>query len=162
MFSMGRIRLLPTQFGALTRGSPMLALITQLVVSVGVALWLGNKYDPYTGFVILATILVDIFAPMYILLNIACLTYFWRYRRAEFSWWLHGLIPVLGAIAFIPAFCAGAGIPVFSFITPLPKPLSYAGPAAAVWMVIGVVYLVVLLVKRPERITETKRVFAED
>ncbi len=105
---------------------------------------------------------MDIFAPMYIVLNIACFTYFWRYRREEFSWWLHGLIPVLGALAFIPAFCAGAGIPVFSFITPLPKPLSYAGPAAGVWMVIGVVYLVVLMVTRPERITETKRVFAED
>ena len=161
MFSMGRIRLLPTQFGVLTRGSPVLALVTQLVVSVGVALWLGNQYDPYTGFVILATILVDIFAPMYILLNIACIAYFWRFRRDDFNWLLHGVVPVLGAIAFIPAFFAGAGIPVFSFISALPKPLSYAGPAAGIWMVIGVVYLVVLLVRRPERITESKRVFAE-
>ncbi len=162
MFSMGRIRLLPAQFGALTRGSPMLALITQLVVSIGVALWLGNHYDPYTGFVILATILVDIFAPMYILLNIACITYFWRFRREEFNWLLHGVIPVLGALAFIPAFCAGAGIPVFSFISALPKPLSYAGPAAAIWMAIGIVYLVVLMARRPDRIAESKRVFAEE
>jgi hypothetical protein len=132
------------------------------VVSIGVALWLGNQYDPYTGFVILATILVDIFAPMYILLNIACFAYFWRFRRAEFNWLLHGLIPVLGALAFIPAFCAGAGIPVFSFITALPKPLSYAGPAAAIWMLIGVVYLIVLLTKHSGRITETKRVFVGD
>jgi amino acid transporter len=162
MFSLGRIRLLPAQYGALTRGSPMLALITQLVVSVAVALWLGNKYTPYDGFVILATILVDIFAPMYILLNIACFAYFWRYRREEFNWWLHGLIPLLGALAFIPAFCAGAGITVFSFITALPSPYSHAGPAAAIWMAIGVVYLVVLMIVRPGRITETKRVFAEE
>ncbi len=162
MFSMGRIRLLPTQYGALTRGSPMLALVTQLVVSVGVALWLGNQYDPYTGFLILATILVDIFAPMYILLNIACFVYFWRYRRDEFNWLLHGVVPVLGALAFIPSFCAGAGIPVFDFITPLEKPLSYAGPAAGIWMVIGVVYLVVLSRSQPDRITETKRVFVEE
>jgi hypothetical protein len=140
----------------------MLALVTQLVVSIGVALWLGNQYDPYTGFVILATILVDIFAPMYILLNIACITYFWRHRRAEFNWFLHGLIPVLGALAFIPAFFAGAGIRVFDFIAELPKPLSYAGPAAAIWMAIGVVYLIVLLVSRPGRITETSRVFTEE
>ncbi len=75
-----------------------------------------------------------------------------RRRSSPSTYWtlgrLHGLIPVLGALAFIPAF--------------LPKPLSYAGPAAAVWMVIGVVYLVVLMVKRPERIRETKRVFAEE
>jgi amino acid transporter len=140
----------------------VLALVTQLVVSVVVALWLGNQYDPYTGFLILATILVDIFAPMYILLNIACIMYFWRFRRSEFSWLLHGVIPVLGAIAFIPAFFAGAGIPVFSFISALPKPLSYAGPAAAIWMVIGVVYLVVLMVRRPDRIAESKRVFGAE
>src|SRR3954470_19460789 len=162
MFSMGRIRLLPPQFGALTRGSPVLALITQLVVSIGLAIWLGNQYDPYTGFVILATILVDIFAPMYILLNIACFAYFWRFRRDEFNPLLHGVIPVLGAIAFIPAFCAGAGIPVFSFISTLPSPLSYAGPAAGIWMVLGVIYLIVLLVRSPQRIAESKRVFAEE
>ena len=162
MFSMGRIRLLPPQFGVLTRGSPVLALIVQLLVSVGLALWLGNQYDPYTGFVILATILVDIFAPMYILLNIACLFYFLRFRRDEFNWLLHGVVPVLGAIAFIPAFCAGAGIPVFSFISTLPHPLSYAGPAAGIWMLIGIVYLVVLLLTRPDRIAESKRVFAEE
>jgi len=30
-------------------------------------------------------------------------------------------MPVLGIITFVPAFFAGAGIPVFSFITPLPQ-----------------------------------------
>lgn len=165
MFSMGRIRLLPTPYGTLTRGSPMVALVTQLVVTVGVSLWLGFQYDPYTGFLLTATILVDIFAPMYVLLNIACIAYFWRYRREEFSWLLHGLLPVLGALAFIPAFFAGAGItgvPGLGFITAFPKPLSYAGPAAGIWMAIGVVYLVFLLISRSARITETKRVFVED
>ncbi|MGI8522351.1 MAG: APC family permease [Nocardioides sp.] len=163
MFSMGRIKLLPTSYGELTGlGTPRLALVTQLVVSIGVALWLGFQYDPYTGFALTATILVDIFAPMYVLLNIACLTYFWRFRRDEFHWFRHGVLPVLGALAFIPAFCAGAGIPAFSFISPLPHPLSYAGPAAAIWMVIGVVYLVVLNVRHPQRILETKRVFDEE
>jgi amino acid transporter len=162
MFSMGRIRLLPTQYGALTRGSPMLALITQLVVSVGVALWLGNQYSPYDGFVILATILVDIFAPMYILLNIACLMYFLRFRRDEFNVLRHAILPILGALAFIPAFFAGAGIPAFSFITSLPRPLWYAGPIAAIWMVIGIAYLLWLNARDPRRILETKRVFDED
>jgi amino acid transporter len=162
MFSMGRIRLLPTAYATLTRGSPMVALVTQFIVTVGVSMWLGFQYDPYTGFLLTATILVDIFAPMYVLLNVACLLYFWRYRRDEFNWLLHGVLPVLGALAFIPAFCAGAGIPLFSFISTLPKPLSYAGPAAAIWMAIGVVYLVVLLATRPARITETRRVFVED
>jgi amino acid transporter len=153
MFAMGRIN---------PFGTPLQAMIAQLVFSLAVALFLGFHYDPYTGFALTATILVDIFAPMYILLNIACLTYFLRYRREEFSIVRHGVLPVLGALAFIPAFFAGAGIPAFSFITALPKPLSYAGPVAAAWIVIGIVYLIVLAVRDPQRILETKRVFDEE
>jgi amino acid transporter len=163
MFAMGRIRLLPGEFGRLNPfGSPLLAMVGQLVVSLAVALYLGFHYDPVTGFALTATILVDIFAPMYILLNIACLTYFLRFRRDEFNVVRHAILPILGALAFIPAFFAGAGIPAFSFISSLPPPLSYAGPIAAVWMVIGVVYLVVLNQRSPDRILQTRRVFDEE
>jgi amino acid transporter len=163
MFAMGRIRLLPESFGRLNPfGSPMLALFAQLAVSLVVSLYLGFHYDPYTGFLLTATILVDIFAPMYVLLNLACLLYFLRFRRDEFNLLRHGILPILGALAFIPAFFAGAGIPAFSFISALPKPLSYAGPAAAIWMLIGVVYLLVLNQRSPDRILQTRRVFDED
>jgi amino acid transporter len=162
MFSMGRIRLLPMPFGRLAHDTPMLALVTQLVVTIGVSLFLGFYYDPLTGFSLAATVLVMIFAPMYMLLNLACITYFWRRQRAEFNWLLHGVFPALGILAFIPAFCAGAGIPLFDFIQPLPEPLSYAGPVAGTWMLIGIVYLVVLLQRTPGRVAETERVFVEE
>jgi amino acid transporter len=163
MFAMGRIRLLPAEFGRLNPfGSPLLAMVAQLVFSLAVALFLGFYYDPVTGFALTATILVDIFAPMYILLNIACLTYFLRFRRDEFNVVRHAILPILGALAFIPAFFAGAGIPAFSFISSLPKPLSYAGPIAAVWMVVGVLYLVALSRRDPDRILQTRRVFDEE
>ena len=64
--------------------------------------------------------------------------------------------------AFIPAFFAGAGIPVFSFITPLPSPLSYAGPAVRIWVVIGLIYLGYLYARHPERVRETRRIFITD
>jgi amino acid transporter len=163
MFAMGRIRLLPDGLGRLNPfGSPVVPLLAQLVVSLAVALFLGFYYDPVTGFALTATILVDIFAPMYILLNIACLMYFLRFRRDEFNVLRHAILPILGALAFIPAFFAGAGIPVFSFITSLPRPLWYAGPIAAIWMVIGIAYLLWLNARDPRRILETKRVFDED
>jgi amino acid transporter len=163
MFAMSRIRLLPGGLGRLNPfGSPVVPLVAQLVVSLAVALFLGFYYDPVTGFALTATILVDIFAPMYILLNIACLMYFLRFRRDEFNVLRHAILPILGALAFIPAFFAGAGIPAFDFITSLPKPLWYAGPIAAVWMVIGFVYLMVLGNRDPQRILETKRVFDEE
>src|SRR6266568_644274 len=105
---------------------------------------------------------VDVFTPLFILLNLACIVYYARYRRHEFNWLLHGLLPALGIVAFIPAFLAGAGIPVFKFITPLPPPLSYAGPAVGVWLLIGIAYLIYLYVRHPGRVLETRRIFVDD
>jgi amino acid transporter len=163
LFAMGRIRLLPGTFALLTKRfwSPYLALWTQLVITVGVSLWLGLQYGPYTAFALTATIIVDVFVPLYILLNVACIVYFARFRRDEFNWVLHGLIPVLGIIAFVPAFFVGAGIPVFSFITPLPAPLSYAGPAVGAWVLAGIIYMAYLYARHPNRIVETRRIFIE-
>jgi amino acid transporter len=161
LYALGRIRLLPSSFALLTKrsGSPYMGLWAQMLITIGVSLWLGLQYTPYTAFALIATILVDVAVPLYILLNLACIVYFARFRRDEFNWLLHGLIPVLGIAAFIPAFFAGAGIPVFSFITPLPSPLSYAGPAVGAWVVIGLIYLAYLYARHPQRIVETRRVF---
>src|SRR5712691_12822983 len=161
LFAMGRIRLLPRSFALLTKrfGSPYAGLWAQLLITIGVSLWLGLQYGPYTAFALTATIIVDVFVPLYILLNMACIVYYARFRRAEFNWLLHAVIPVLGIAAFVPAFFAGAGLPVFSFITPLPSPLSYAGPAVGVWVILGLIYLVYLYARHPNRIVETRRVF---
>ena len=133
-----------------------------MLITIGVSLWLGVQYGEYTAFALTATVIVDVFVPLYILLNVACIGYFARYRRGEFNWLLHAVIPVLGIAAFIPAFFAGAGIPVFSFITPLPSPLSYAGPAVGVWVLIGLIYLGYLYARHPQRVRETRRVFITD
>ena len=61
---------------------------------------------------------------------------------------LHLVAPLLGAVLLIPAFCAGAGIPAFSFATALSWPLSLAGPVVAAWYLIGVAVMGYLLVKR--------------
>lgn len=164
LYAMGRIRLLPRAFTSLNRRyrSPYVGLLVMLVVTVGVALWLGFQYDPYTAFALTATVLVDMFTPIYILLNVACFVYYFRFRRDEFNWALHLLIPLLGIAAFVPAFLTGAGLPAFSFISRLPKPLSYAGPAAAIWMAIGIIYLLYLRARHPERIEETRRIFVDE
>ncbi len=161
LFAMGRIRLLPRSFALLSKrfGSPYVGLWAQLLITIGVSLWLGLQYTPYTAFALTATIIVDVFVPLYILLNLACIVYYARFHRAEFNWLLHAVIPVLGIAAFVPAFFAGAGLPVFSFITPLPKPLSYAGPAVGAWVLLGLIYLAYLYARHPKRIVETRRVF---
>ncbi len=163
-FAMGRIRLLPSPL-ARVHGrfrSPHVAVVVQLVVGLVVALWLGLQYDPITAFGLVATMIVVAFVPLYMICNLSCLVYYARYRRDEFNWVLHGAFPILGIVVLIPAFLAGAGIPAFRFISALPHPLSLAGPVVAVWMAIGVVYLVVLTRTDPARIDRTGTVFLEE
>jgi amino acid transporter len=92
-YAMGRIRLLPRSFALLTKrfSSPYVGRWAQLLSTIGVSLWLGLQYDPYTAFALTATVIVDVFVPLYILLNVACIVYYARFRRAEFNWLLHGL-----------------------------------------------------------------------
>jgi amino acid transporter len=163
-YSLGRIRILPRMLATVHPQfrSPSIALWGQLVIGIAVSLWLGLQYDPITAFALLATTLTVFFVPMYMICNIACLVYYWRRQRGEFNVLLHGVIPILGVLAFIPAFFAGAGLPVFSFIPRLPHPISLAGLIMGSWMVLGVVYLVVLYVRDPARVRATDRVFLEE
>ena len=165
-FSMGRVRLLPRALAEVHPRfrSPHVSVWLQLVVGLIVPFWLGFQFDPITAFFLVATLFVVLFVPVYMLINISCLVYYWRYQRAQFNWFLHGLIPLAGVAAFFPAFFAGAGIkfPGFRFIAPLTYPLNRAGLAAAIWMGLGVLFLVWLYRRKPERVRDTGKVFLEE
>ncbi len=85
-------------------------------------------------------------------------------RRQEFNVLLHAVIPVLGILAFIPAWLTALGIgsSFLKFVTPLSYPASETGLAIGIWYGIGIVVLVYLYLKHPERLPEMKRVFADD
>jgi amino acid transporter len=165
-FSMGRVRLLPRALASVHPRfrSPHVAVWLQLLVGLIVPFWLGFQFDPVTAFFLVATLFVVLFVPVYMLINLSCIAYYWRYQRAEFNWFLHGLIPLAGVAAFFPAFFAGAGIefPGFRFIAPLTYPLNRAGLAAGIWLVLGVVYLVWLYTRDPQRVRDTGKVFLEE
>jgi hypothetical protein len=67
----------------------------------------------------------------------------------------------VGIVVFIPAWLTAVGIPAFSFINRLAYPLSWAGIVVAVWYVLGVIYLLYLQARAPERVRDTARVFEE-
>jgi len=73
-------------------------------------------------------------------------------------------VPVLGIAAFVPAWLFATGLNPFgwSFIASLAYPSSMAVRGVAIWMILGVVYLVVLYVIKPSRVVEMARVHLDE
>ena len=102
-FAMGRIQLLPACSATHPMyRSPHVAVFVQLVMGVGVALWLGAQYDPFFAFALLGTIIIGVVIAIYIPVDLTCLLYYAR-ERGEFNVLLHGVVPILGILAFVPA-----------------------------------------------------------
>lgn len=153
-FAMGRIGILPKAFTRIhtAHRSPVFAVGVQFAIAVVATLVLGFVWDPVTAFILVATIIVIVVVAVYIIVNAACIGFFVRHERSAFSPVRHLVFPVLGILAFVPALLTAAGIPVFSFVTKLTKPISYAGPIVGVWMAIGVCYLAVLWSRDRQRV----------
>jgi amino acid transporter len=117
-FAMGRIRLLPALIASVHPRwrSPHLAVLLQFVLALGIALWLGFQYTPYTAFILMATIFTLILISIYILILVACIAYYWRFQRAHANILMHGVIPVLGIAIFVPVWLTAAGIRAFRFV----------------------------------------------
>jgi amino acid transporter len=154
-YAMGRIGAFPrflAQINAKHR-SPATAIFVAFAITIAVTLGLGFGYDPVTAFLMVATALVIVLAAIYILMNAACLGFFVR-RGTGLNPILHVIIPILGILAFIPAWLTSAGIKAFSFVAPLAPPESYMGPGVAGFMLLGVIYMIYLYRTTPERITD--------
>ncbi|MYU04500.1 amino acid permease [Streptomyces sp. SID8366] len=163
-FALARIRILPGVLATLhpRHRSPVAGIAVQTVVAVAAVLGLGLSYGPQTAFLLLATVIVTVVIGVYIVVNLACAGHFIRVGGGALKPVRHLLFPVLGVAAFVPALLTAAGLPVFDFVTKLTAPVSYAGPIVGVWMAAGVVVLLILTRRYPERIAEIARVHIEE
>jgi amino acid transporter len=165
-FAMARIRLLPAPLAAThpKYKSPYVGVIVQLVLTLVISLPLGIHYGPATAFVFVATILTAVIILVYMVFNLSCLLYYLRRKRSEFNILLHGVIPVLGIIAFIPAWLAAMGIgsSFLKFVSPLAYPASLTGDIILAWFVLGVLLLVYFYMRHPERLPLMRRVFGDE
>ncbi len=154
-YAMGRIGAFPRFFATVHRShrTPQYGILTAFLASVGVAVGLGLHFNPFVAFAMVGTGIVILLVAIYLLVNAACIGYFLKTRGSQVNWWLHVVVPVLGIVAFLPAWFSGAGIPIFSFISPLPAPYSYMGPAMGGWMVVGLIYMLYLYQRHPDRVT---------
>jgi amino acid transporter len=165
-YAMSRIGLLPAPLARLHPrwNSPSVGVVVQLVLTLAIGLPIGIHFGPTTAFVFLATILTGIMIAIYMVFNLSCLLFYLRRRRAEFNVLLHAVIPVLGILAFIPAWLTALGIgsSFLKFVTPLSYPASETGLIIGSWFVIGLGVLAYLCARHPERLPEMKKVFADD
>jgi amino acid transporter len=164
-FAMGRIKAFPSVLALVNakHQSPVNAIALGAVISLAAMLGLGLHYGPTEAFAMVGTALVILIVAVYIVMNAACIGFFARSPEHRFNWFWHLVVPVLGIAAFVPAWCAGAGIKIagVSWISPLPPPLSYMGPAVAVWMVLGVLYLIYLYARDRQRIVDVGLIHIE-
>ena len=160
-YAMGRIGLFPKAFAHVhpKHRTPDVAIIVAFLINLFAALFLGAYYDPFTAFGLLGTIITLVAVINYILINVSSFAYYMRFQRSEFNVVTHGIVPLIGVGLFVPVFLTAAGVKVFSFISPLPTPYSYAAPIVGVWFVIGLVYLAYLYRKDPARLEATRTVF---
>jgi amino acid transporter len=148
-YAFGRVGAFPKALGHLNakRRSPQNAIVLQLILGLIIGLGLGAWKGPTMAFGIVATALVVVVVLVYLVTNLACIGYYTKHRRDERHPVMHIVFPLIGFVFLLPGFFNAAGItglPGLKFIVPLAAPLSYGAWAMAVWMIIGVVFLLVL------------------
>jgi amino acid transporter len=140
-----------------THRAPVAAIVMTFIATCAITLGLGLGYGPETAFSMAGTGIVLVLIAVYILMNVACIGYFAQARNRNGAPWnafLHLIVPVLGIVVFVPAWLTAAGITVFSFVAPLTPPVSYMAPGVGGFMIVGIIYLVFLYRKHPQRVTE--------
>jgi amino acid transporter len=164
IFALGRSRLLPAQLGTVhpTYKTPAMAVHVQAIFGAIVAVLLGFAFKdaiyggPLTTYVFIGYMLGLLFAGMYIAVNIASFGFYFMRRRSEFSWVRHGLIPLLGVIAMIPAFMGvlgGVTIPILNVAVPaLVPPFDFVPLLVGLWMLAGVVLFFVVNARRADAV----------
>jgi amino acid transporter len=165
-YAMSRVGVLPSPLARTHPRwkSPSIGVAVQLVITLAIGLPLGVHFGPVVAFIFLATILTGVMILIYMIFNLSCLLYYARRARSEFNWLLHAVFPVLGIIAFLPAWFTAMGIggSVLKFVAPLSYPSSKTGLVISIWFLIGLGALIYLYVRHPQRLPEMRRVFSDD
>jgi amino acid transporter len=175
VFALGRSRLIPAAFGTVhpTHRTPATAIhlqaIVGIVIAVGLSLVLANQYPetpgPLNTYFTIGYAIGLSFAGMYMAVNLATIGYFWREQRAEFNWFKHLVVPILGFIFMIPAFLGvvgGVTVPIINLeLAPLVPPYSYVPPLVGIWVLVGIVIGLYLWASEREKLRSVREAMGE-
>jgi amino acid transporter len=175
VFALGRSRLLPAAFGTVhpTHRTPATAIhlqaIVGIIIAVGLSLVLANQYPdtpgPLNTYFTIGYAIGLSFAGMYMAVNLATIGYFWREQRAEFNWFKHLVVPIVGFILMIPAFLGvvgGVTVPIINLeLAPLVPPYSYVPPLVGIWVLVGIVIGLYLWASEREKLRSVREAMGE-
>jgi len=175
VFALGRSRLLPAAFGSVhpTHRTPTTAIhlqaIVGIIIAVGLSLVLANQYPdtpgPLNTYFTIGYAIGLSFAGMYMAVNLATIGYFWREQRAEFNWFKHLVVPIIGFILMIPAFLGvvgGVTVPIINLeLAPLVPPYSYVPWLVGIWVLVGIVIGLYLWASEREKLRSVREAMGE-
>ncbi len=139
-FGMGRIGALPRWFGyAHPRWkTPSNAILAMTVLTVVVAMVLGSTIGPVNQFGMIGIVQTLGLIIVYSMGNLGVIWFYYREKRSEFRWGLHGAVPILTSAALLwVGWKTVQGLHIFG----LPTPLDYAPWIAIFWFAVGLVIL---------------------
>ncbi len=128
--------------------SPWTGVITSVVITLVLGTWLGNDYGPFTFFAFLATTASLGILLVYMMVAAGGAILFWRERGTAGGRYNPVLDILLPAVAIV--IC---GYTIYKSIVPVPPhPIDEAPYIAAIWVVIGIVVLLWLRNRSPDRV----------
>jgi amino acid transporter len=142
MYTIGRDGLLP-RWAARTHTTyhtPIGAITFLCIFALIVGIPLGFLMTPIEAFSFLGTLDALFILLIYVLVNIACIRFFWRKRRTQFKLIRHAIIPMLSTLLMATIFVA-------AFLSPGSAPLSFVPYVVAIWVILGLGVLVILRTK---------------
>ncbi len=113
------------------RHTPINAVLLLCLFGLVIGLLLGFLLQPINAFAFFGTLDAIFVVLIYAMVNIACLRFFWRKRRAQFRLVRHGIFPVLSTLIIAAIFLA-------AMISPGPAPLSAIPAVVGIWILLGV------------------------
>ena len=133
--AMGRSGILPTPLGRVSRRRKVPINANHMQVGVCVlCLVFDLIFGPDNVFFTWAIFLTLSVLIMYILANAGVIVYYWRAKRAQFNWILHGVFPVVASVV--------VGYVFYKSVVPLPPyPEKWAPIVTAIWFIMMIAFL---------------------
>ncbi len=157
IYAMGREKLLPAVLGTINGkySTPQMAIIVQSVGSGIIAIALGLAVGPFNTYGYLGTILTLGIIPVYILVNVAVIRYFYVNYRQEFNAFKHLLLPILGILLM--------AIPIYGLVGTNPAyPYNLFPYLVVIYIVIAVVIAFWLERNRPTELREAGKILGAE